>query len=149
MKLYIMRHGEAAASGRDLEPTLTNAGRQAIEQLAARLGRQGLHVNQVLHSEKARARQTAEIMAQHLAPSCLLQIHPQIKPNDDPHSVLGDIAGWQDDTLLVSHLPFIPDLIALLTGKQQSAQTLGYVPGTVVCLRQDGDDWVIEAVETP
>ena len=63
MKLYLMRHGQAASKDIDPEQGLTNNGKAAIEQLANKLSDQGMNFSQVVHSEKTRARQTAEIMS--------------------------------------------------------------------------------------
>ncbi|MCK4586416.1 MAG: histidine phosphatase family protein, partial [Gammaproteobacteria bacterium] len=63
MKLFLMRHGQAADIEVDPEQGLSAEGKAAIEQLAHRLAEQNITFKQVFYSEKARARQTAEIMA--------------------------------------------------------------------------------------
>lgn len=146
MKLYLMRHGQAASPQVDPQQGLSEEGRAGIAQLAERLAGQGIRFSQVFHSDKARARQTAEIMTSVLSPNVVPQMRSGLKPNDDPRDLLVDIESWNKDTLIASHLPFVPGLLAELTGQ---AQGMGFVPGTVICLTKDNDSWQIEWIETP
>lgn len=146
MKLYLMRHGQAASSDIDPEKGLSSVGKMEIEELAHRLKEQGVTFNQVFHSNKARARQSAEIMTKILAPDVTPLFKENLKPNDDPAILLPDIESWQDDTLIASHLPFVPSLLMLLLGENQ---TVNFVPGTVACLTRDGLKWHLEWISRP
>ena len=146
MKLYLMRHGQAASSQVDPEQGLTAEGRTEIEQLAARLATQGIHPARIFHSEKTRAQQTAHIMANTLAPPLNPKMKKGLKPNDDPAALLDEIESWDTDTLVVSHLPFVPGLLSLLTGQEYG---MGYAPGTIFCLSKVNGVWQIEWVESP
>jgi phosphohistidine phosphatase len=146
MKLYLMRHGQAASPQVDPQQGLTEAGRAEIEQLASRLVKRAVHFEQVLHSDKARAQQTAEIMAAVLAPGVIPRMRCGLKPNDDPAELIPDIEAWNEDTLITSHLPFVPNLLAELTGQVQG---MGFVPGSVICLLKQGDTWQLDWIETP
>lgn len=146
MKLYLMRHGQAASPQVDPQQGLTEEGRAEIEQLARRLAKQAVYFEQVLHSEKARARQTAEIMATVLAPGVIPQERRGLKPNDDPAELIPEIEAWNEDTLITSHLPFVPNLLTELTGQ---AQGMGFVPGSVICLIKQGEVWRLEWIEAP
>ena len=149
MKLYIMRHGQAAATAQLPEQTLTREGQAGIERLARMLGRQGIRVGQVFHSGKMRARQTAEIMAAQIAADVEPGIHPHIKPNSDPQQLVNDIDHWHEDTLVVSHLPFIPALLGLLTADAGGSYAITYEPGTIICLSRQNNGWQLEWVEAP
>lgn len=146
MKLYLMRHGQAASPQVDPQQGLSELGRTEIEQLANRLAGQGIRFSQVFHSDKARAQQTAEIMTSVLSPNVVPQLRSGLKPNDNPRDLLTDLESWHKDTLIASHLPFVPGLLAELTGKDQG---MGFVPGTVICLIKDNGDWKIEWIESP
>ena len=146
MKLYLMRHGQAASPQVDPQQGLTGEGSADIAQLAKRLAGQGVQFDQVLHSEKARAQQTAEIMASILAPGVTPRMRSGLKPNDDPQELLPEIEIWHEDSLVTSHLPFVPDLLAELTGQPQG---MGFVPGTIICLTKRKDAWQIEWIESP
>ena len=146
MNLYLMRHGQAASIEDDPERGLSSNGKASIEQLAHKLAQQDVTFKQVFHSEKARARQTAEIMANILAPDATPAYKANLKPNDDPEKLLADINAMQEDTLLASHLPFIPHLLMLLTGNNQPNN---FTPGTIARLSKNGPRWQLEWITHP
>jgi phosphohistidine phosphatase len=146
MKLYLMRHGKAAAAQDDPEEGLTDQGRLEIEQLARRLVEQGVTFDRVLHSEKTRAKQTASIMASIVAPKVIPQEKSGLKPNDEPRDFIPELESWQQDTLVTSHLPFVPLLLTRLTGENYG---MNIVPGSVFCLDKTDGDWRVEWVMSP
>lgn len=146
MKLYLMRHGQAASPQIDPQQGLSPAGRLEIEQLAQRLSTKGIQFAQVFHSEKARAQQTAEIMATTISPKAAPTLRTGLNPNDDPRPLIPEINDWQMDTLIVSHLPFVPSLLSQLSG---DTSLMAVIPGTLICLHKNGDNWVVDWVETP
>ena len=146
MKLYLMRHGQAASIENDPEQGLSSEGKAAIQQLAHRLQDQNVTFKQVVHSEKARARQTAEIMTSILSSDVTPTCRTGLKPNDNPEKLLADINIWTDDTLIASHLPFIPHLLMLLTGDNHGAS---FTPGTIACLTKNGSKWQLESITRP
>ncbi|MCZ6522899.1 MAG: histidine phosphatase family protein, partial [Alphaproteobacteria bacterium] len=62
MRLYLVQHGEALAKEVDAERRLSADGRRDVRRLAEFLAKSGLRVRKVLHSGKARARETAELL---------------------------------------------------------------------------------------
>lgn len=146
MKLYLMRHGQAASPQVDPQQGLSEEGRREIEQLAKRLAGQGIRFGQAFHSDKVRAQQTAQIMVSTISPNVVPQMRSGLKPNDDPHLLLADIESWQKDTLIASHLPFVPGLLAELIKQPQG---MGFVPGSIICLSKINDGWQIEWIESP
>lgn len=134
MKLYLMRHGEAASKEQDPAQGLTSQGKQAIEAFAEQMVQRGLKPQQVFHSTKTRAKQTAEIMLTSLNPEAVVNELAGICPNDPAEGILPKLDAWQHDTLLVSHLPFIPNLLSLLIDDMQDVVL---VPGTLICLERD------------
>lgn len=144
MKLYLMRHGQAENIDIDPEHGLSHKGNIAIEELTHRLSGKNITFKQIYHSEKMRARQTAEIMARNLAPEIVPSYRKNLKPDDNPALTISDIDGWQHDTLIVSHLPFLPRLLMLLT---QDSQPAIFSPGTIVCLTKIGPDWQLDWTE--
>jgi len=149
MKLYLMRHGQAAATPQEQEQTLTIDGQADIKKLAEHLGQQAVRVDRIFHSGKKRTLQTARIIANEIAPAITLQLHAHIKPNDNPSHILSEIPHWQKDTLIVSHLPFIPSLLEQLVDDATAVFSIKFEPGTVICLIQENSSWQIEWVITP
>ena len=62
--------------------SLHEQGRQDVQRLADFLGRAGVRIEQVLHSGKTRAEQTAAMLADQLLPSGKPQPHAGLGPND-------------------------------------------------------------------
>lgn len=145
MKLYLMRHGEALSPQIDPECGLTDKGKFKIETLAQYLHEQGLEFNHVYHSKKKRAQQTAEIMTRIISPNVKPTLHQKITPNDDPNLILSEINSWTEDALITSHLPFVPNLMTLLTGKDAFLSAITFETGTIVCLKKNNNsDWTLD-----
>ena len=134
-----MRHGEALTPEKDPQRGLTDSGKIKIKNLATHLKKQVLKFKHVFHSNKKRAQQTAEIMTQILSPKVLPELHDNITPNDDPKLLLTEINNWNEDTLITSHLPYVPNLITLLTGQDTYLSAISFETGTIVCLEKNKD----------
>jgi phosphohistidine phosphatase len=63
-----MQHGASKSESADPQRGLTDEGRATVEQMAAHLSLLELALDRIEHSDKLRARQTAEILAEKLCP---------------------------------------------------------------------------------
>jgi len=145
-----MRHGEALSPQVDPERGLTENGKKKIELVASHLKKEDVDFKQIIHSKKKRARETAEIMARIISPEIKPDSHPHITPNDDPEFILTELNSWDEDTLIASHLPFVPNLITLLTGQDAYLSNISYETGTVVCLeKRDIETWAVKWATSP
>jgi phosphohistidine phosphatase SixA len=84
MKLHIIRHAEALAPTPELPDELrylTCRGRRRFRQVAAALKKLEIDPDLILTSPKARALQTAEILAEALAFSGEVQVSPLLAEN--------------------------------------------------------------------
>ena len=112
MKLWILRHGEAEPHARrDAERELTAHGREQVLHSAARLIGQPL--DSVLVSPYVRAQQTAELVCKTLGFTSGLVTVPWLTPESEPKYALGKLPDT-GNVLLVSHQPFVGELISLL-----------------------------------
>ncbi len=144
MKLYLMRHGEALSSQQDPQRGLSEKGKQDVQRVAAYLAEQNIHVAHIFHSGKKRAQETAELVAAQIVPSLSTEKLDDITPNDDPVMVIDEIENWNEDSLIASHLPFIPNLITLFTGQDVFLSAISFETATVVCLEKtDQTNWKI------
>ena len=82
MQLYLVQHGASKSESDDPLRGLTDEGRQTVEQMAILLSSLGLALDRIEHSEKLRARQTAEIMAERLRPHQGTKQVGGLGPND-------------------------------------------------------------------
>ncbi len=150
MKLYLMRHGEALSPQVDPERGLTDNGKLKIKHVADHLKETDVTFKHIFHSKKKRARETAEIMAQTISPEVKPELHQDITPNDDPGLIINEINNWNEDTLITSHLPFVPNLITSLTGQDAYLSAISFETGTIICLeKNDNGIWAVTWATSP
>jgi phosphohistidine phosphatase len=144
MRLYLTQHGLAVPKEVDPDRPLSEQGREDARRLARFLGSTGLRVEQVLHSGKVRAEQSAALLAEALLPGGQAQGHDGLNPNDPVEPLVAEIAAWTTDTLLVGHLPFLGRLASLLLVADSDRPILGFQPGTMACLERDpAGQWIL------
>ena len=122
MKLWLLRHGEAAMqAGEDAARELTGRGRQQIAIMAGLLREQPLAA--VYVSPYVRAQQSARLLG--LPGSLAMQTVPWLVPDTEPTDVLRQLDG-QQSVLLVAHQPLLGELAGLLQhGHRQQPLALG------------------------
>lgn len=144
MKLYLAQHGEAVDAAQDPARSLSEQGVRDVTRMAALLRDKQVTVSHVLHSGKTRAEQTAAIFAEAVLPTGQLKAFAGINPNDDVENFSDIIVSWQDDMLVVGHLPFMSRLVSLLITHNPDREFVSFCPGTIVCLeQQQPGNWVL------
>ena len=142
MKIYLVQHGEAVAKEIDPDRPLSEQGRREVEKMAGFLAMAGVRVEQILHSGKTRARQTAELLADRLLSGGQIESVSGINPNDPVAAFAGSINDWSVDTMVVGHLPFMARLVSCLMTGQDDRVLVTFTPGSVACLEQaDQSGW--------
>ena len=134
MRIYVLRHGEAARTVANEEQSLTAAGRQQVATVGELL--QKLPLPQaIVHSPKLRACQTAAIVAEYL-PGLALQQTAELVPESTPERVESLLLDLNIDcVLLVSHLPLVAELVGWLSnGGSNDYDLPGYPPAGLVAL---------------
>jgi phosphohistidine phosphatase len=112
--------------------------------MAAALNRRGVSACCVYSSYKKRAKQTAAIISEKLEILGDPEVTDLLDPARPLDPLVTEIEHWYDDTVLVSHMPFIGELVSQLVSQQTREQLVKFTPGTVVCLeRGDGGQWII------
>lgn len=139
MKLYLVRHGHAPFMPNDYDRSLSEQGRAEVKRLAQRLSEYGASGVRICHSGILRAQQTADIIAQHFGTTLVQQI-VGLCPEDAVDVLLAQLATWQEDTLLVSHLPYLPHLLMALCRHGESVE---FHTAAAVCLESTKDGWRI------
>jgi phosphohistidine phosphatase len=97
MLLYLVQHGEAKREEEDPDRRLTDKGIQDVQKVAGYARRTGV-VNELFHSPKPSARQTAQILAEHLRPRKGIDQSANLLPLDDPGLWAMRIAGMHPVT---------------------------------------------------
>ncbi len=122
MRLFVVRHAEAAPGDPDELRPLTDAGRAAARALGDRLAEHGLDA--VLSSPLLRARETAEAIAR---PAGLVaEPDERLAPGADADTVREAVAGRGDTVVTVGHQPDCSEIVLALSGERVS-----FDPGAV------------------
>jgi phosphohistidine phosphatase len=119
VRVYLVRHAEAAPGEPDDLRPLTPAGRAAARDLGARLAADGVHPPVVLTSPLLRARETAAELAKALA--CPAQAEERLAPGATAEDLLAAVADRGDEVVVVGHQPDCGRIAAALTGGPEPA----------------------------
>lgn len=150
MKLYLARHGDYILDTMKGLDVLSDKGKSDMLLMANFLKQSRLQVSNILHSSKNRAQQTADILAEGMTSDQVPQLYQGLNPNDDVSQLVLDISQWNDDVLLVGHLPFMGKLVSLLVTGSEDNEIVNFQTGTLVCLDQvDRTHWMISWIMTP
>jgi len=145
MPLYLVRHGQADLGTFNPDPSLAAEGRAEVDRMAHLLSAFAIPVSQVLYSSKIRARQTAAIMNHYLKPSSGINEIKGINPNDDVTEI-SNIIEPSNNTMLVSHLPFLERLLSYLIIGTTDKTIIMFQTAGIVCLDKDSgkESWHIK-----
>jgi phosphohistidine phosphatase len=114
LRLYLVRHAEAAPGEPDDLRPLTPAGHEAARALGARLAAEGVLVDAVLTSPLLRARETGAELGRPLG------VEPEPDERLAPGATVDDVrdvvAGRGETVVVVGHQPDCGELVAELTG---------------------------------
>jgi phosphohistidine phosphatase len=138
MKAFLVRHAKPVDSSVDPARPLSRKGIREIEKVADHLAERGdVSPRIIIHSGKARARQTAEVLASRLKPPGGVREELGLRPNDD-------VSGWEyflassPGTMLVGHMPFMGILSCRLTGGEVCGWNTEFRTAEVSCYERDG-----------
>ena len=134
MRHYFVQHGISVSSDVDETRPLSIDGEKETAAIAKRLHNIGVHISQINHSGKLRARQTADIFATELSFSPGLE-HEGMKPNDDAVSFAETIlSDGSDEALYVGHLPHMQKVVSYLLTGNENSDTIIFQNSAIVCI---------------
>lgn len=148
MNLYLLQHGEAALENVDPSRPLTLKGKNDLLKIAGFMRQAGVKIDEIWHSTKLRAKQTAEIMAKELSLNKVVE-REGLKPNDPIGLVREEIEKDHRSALISSHLPFLQKLVSSLLIETEDKEMLKFTPGTVVFLERGGFGWQVVWMISP
>jgi phosphohistidine phosphatase len=149
MNVYLVQHAEAKSKEEDPDRPLTKRGRRDVEAVAAVAARLGFQVDQIRHSGKARARQTAEVLGAALAPPHGVVAVSGLEPDGDVVPVAQALAAASEPVMLVGHLPFMERLAAQLLTGDPECTVVEFKKGGLVNLAREDDAWRVQWIVTP
>lgn len=115
MRVFLLRHAEAAPGDPDILRDLTARGQRQATELARGQGRVPLRtVRAIEHSPLVRAVRTAQVLRLTADSPLPLRVLRGLEPEDDPRETALLLAKSRHDRLLVGHNPHLAALAALL-----------------------------------
>lgn len=150
MKLYLVQHAEALSKDQNPRRTLSQKGQADAIKMAAFLFEADVQVDEVVHSGKVRAEETASVLAKTV---CLGQAPKEIeglKPNDSTDHMFNAAQACGGDLMAVGHQPFMARMVSrCLTGFEDGI-TVQFEPGSIVCMeRADDGVWGLNWMQRP
>jgi phosphohistidine phosphatase len=150
MHLYLVQHGAAKSEAEDPRRGLANEGRRDVERIAKSLAPLQLSLDRIEHSEKLRARQTAEILAAHLQPAEGVHEIAGLAPHDDVEPVRARLQQESKSLMVVGHLPHLSHLASRLLGLERNRAVVRFQMAGIVRLdRDEAGRWEVRWVFPP
>ena len=149
INIYLVQHGEAKPETEDPARPLSERGRGEVERVARHVAALRLHVAEIRHSGKLRARQTAEILARHLLPARGIRETEGMAPEDSPGKAIAEIQAATQPLMLVGHLPHLRRLTSSLLVGDPAKEIVRFRNGAIVCLVNAGGGWLVHWILTP
>ncbi len=129
IKIALVRHGDAPFHVIDSQRQLSKKGQEEAHNTALYLKEISFPTKTIIHSGLDRARDTAEIIREELAPQLHCEISEDLRPESNLSPWENNLIAWKEghDAIIVSHMPFLPMLLEELTGKRTAFPTAGCV----------------------
>ncbi len=138
------------SAGVDPRRTLSEEGRADVRKIASFIRPLGVHVEHIWHSGKARAAQTAEILAGVVTVERDCSSREDLGPNADVLAIAHELDAYSADLMIVGHLPFLDNLVSLLVAGRETADVVAFSAGAMACLRRPNHGpWQINWMITP
>ena len=149
MEVYLVQHGEAKPEAIDPARPLTDHGREEVERVARRAAALHLHVAEIRHSDKLRARQTAAILAEQLSPSAGVREMEGLAPMDDPQKARIQVEAAREPLMLVGHLPHLSRLASSLLTGDPAKEVIRFRNSAIISLVKAEGRWLLQWILTP
>lgn len=153
--LYLLRHGPAFPAGSpdytEDERPLTPEGRDKVRRIASGLDVLKLNLEWIVTSPLARARETAEIVAEVLGLADRVEVDEALRAGQPASAVRDWIEGRSEDRLMiVGHDPWISDLVGLLaTGRGDSMFCQLRKGGVAAFAHRIDGSWLLDWLARP
>jgi len=150
MFVYLVQHAEAKSEQEDPSRSLSEKGNRDIKKVAAYVSQYKLPLHMIFHSTKVRAKQTAEVLSEHLKPVQGISEIDGLAPLDDPAIWAQRLRDVPDDIMLVGHLPHLDKLASLLLCGDKDKHVISFKMAGIVCLkRTDTESYALQWMVTP
>jgi phosphohistidine phosphatase len=142
MRVYLVQHAEALSEEINPDRPLSEVGRQHANDVAALAARMDVTVQQIRHSGKTRAAQTAHIFGSKLGVENVVQ-SDGLGPVDDVVPVAEELDQLDDPVMLVGHLPFMERIAGQLLVGDAEQPVVQFNNAGLVCLEKTDERWQV------
>ncbi|MCS5708414.1 phosphohistidine phosphatase SixA [Candidatus Berkiella cookevillensis] len=152
MKVILVRHGEAVEGAVDALRHLTEHGEEQIQTIADYLSKNAISFSKCYYSGRERTKQTAKIICEQISPHTKLEILTLLEPNANPQALINRLSHFNEDILLVGHLPHVQDFVSELLSQNEmrDLNKIIFHPGSMLILStEDHVNWHIEHYLNP
>ncbi len=147
MKLYLMQHGKAMSKEENPDRPLHEEGKQDVTAMSEFLACAGVHVEQIRHSGKTRAEETAAIVGDRLQTQVISVTG--IGPTDNIRPIAEALKTEMHAVMYVGHLPFLSQLASYLLCGDAAQELVQFQKGGVVCLQYEDGAWSVNWMVVP
>ncbi len=137
MRVYLVQHGKAKSADEDPNRGLSDEGREEVTRIAEFLAGLRISVSLIQHSGKTRAEETAQLLASSMRATAGPSRTSGLDPEDDPSVAANFLKVYDDDILIVGHLPHLERLTATLLSGNADRRAVKFRNGGVVCLEKE------------
>ena len=141
MHVFLVHHGKAKSVEEDSNRPLSDEGREELARVGDFLRGLRLTVSLIVHSGKARAEETAHILANSVRSGTGPTHMDGLSPTDDPTTTVNFLNVYTDDVLIVGHVPHLERLTSLLLTGYSDRRPVQFRNGGVVCLEKTYGSW--------
>ncbi|MFC1673709.1 phosphohistidine phosphatase SixA [Pseudomonadota bacterium] len=137
MKLYLVQHCDALSKDENPERPLSEKGLKDAIKMAAFLHNANVLVDEVAHSGKLRAEETAAVLCKTVWLGQAAVKMDGLKPGDPINHLMNTALTSGGDLMVVGHMPFMGKMAAACL----DGAIINYEPGAVLCLGRADDGW--------
>ena len=151
MELYLVQHAEAKTKDEDPERGLTDLGFANVRKTAGFVNKLDISVETIFHSDKLRAKQTANELAEAIKSVTGLKQRNGIAPMDDISSMMDEIQRSDKNLMVVGHLPYMAKLASALLCGNENQNAVRFQTSCIVKLIRDEENkgWSVKWMITP
>lgn len=148
--VILIRHGDTVDENVDSDRPLSEVGQRQAATTGAWLTRAGVSVDEIRHSGKLRARETAELVgvALGMTPERIRSVRG-LAPKDEVGEIAAGLRAEGSSVAIVGHLPHVARLASLLLAGEQDRMETEFSPGAAMVLGRDGGAWHLLRFERP
>lgn len=143
MKIFLVQHADAVPKETDPERPLSEKGAMQARRAAEFLKKIPFYPDIILHSDKKRSIETAEIICFALG-GVRMEPREHIGPNDDIAGLKSEILASKKSIMIVGHQPFLGKLASALMGAEDGRQVVDINNASPLILVNSGEGFVVD-----